>query len=88
MEVAYAPSFVRKYKGLPDFLKQEIREKIGMFQDETNHRQLKVHKLGGSLKGQYSFSVNYQMRIVFVYTDETPRRAIIIAIGDHDVYNH
>jgi mRNA-degrading endonuclease YafQ of YafQ-DinJ toxin-antitoxin module len=87
MEIAYSPSFVRKYKNFPDSLKQEIKEKIVLFQDEVNHRQLRVHKLSGSLKDQYSFSVNYKVRVVFVYSDETPRRAILLAVGDHDIYN-
>ena len=31
MEIAYAPSFIRKYKSLPESLKQEVKEKIILF---------------------------------------------------------
>lgn len=86
MQIVYAPSFIRKYKSLPESLKQEVKEKIILFQDEKNHQQLRVHKLRGDLKDQYSFSVTYQVRIVFIFTKETSRRALLLAIGDHDIY--
>lgn len=86
MHVIYSPSFVRLYKSLPEDFKQEVKEKITLFSDEKNHDQLRVHKLSGRLKGQYSFSVNYKIRIVFLYTNEKLKRAILLAIGDHDVY--
>jgi len=86
MEIAYAPSFIRKYKSLPEFLKEEVKEKIILFRDEKNYQQLRVHKLRGDLKDQYSFSVTHQIRIIFIYTKEIPRRAILLTIGDHDIY--
>jgi len=87
MKVLYAPSFVRKYKNLPHSLQLEIREKIALFQHKENHQTLHVHKLRGKLKDQYSFRVNYKFRVVFIYTPEMPKTAILMAIGDHDVYN-
>ncbi len=86
MEIAYAPSFVRKYKHLTESLKEEVKGKIAMFADERNHHQLQVHKLRGDLRDQYGFSINYRIRIVFVFTKENPRRAILLTVGDHDVY--
>lgn len=87
MEVSYTPSFVRQYKSLPATLKEEIKEKILLFCRQTAHQALKVHKLNGKLKEQYSFSVNYKIRIVFWYTKTKPKTAILLAIGDHTVYN-
>jgi len=87
MEVSYAPSFVRQYKVLSDSLKAEIREKIQSFRDEANHATLDVHKLRGRLDEQYSFRVNYRIRIVLWYTKSKPREAILVAVGDHDVYD-
>ncbi len=87
MEVIYSPSFVRQYKSLQVSLKLEVKQKIALFQDEKNHQSLKVHKLKGKLKEQYSFYVNYKIRIVFWYTEAKPREALLLAIGDHDVYN-
>ena len=87
MEVAYAPSFVRKYKILPAGLKLEVKEKIALFRDPKNHKILKVHKLAGKLKEQFAFSVNYKIRIVFWYANTKPKEALLLAVGDHDVYD-
>ena len=88
MEVVYTPSFLRQLKALPPELKEEALEKIELFRDITNHKQLKVHKLSGRLKGRFSFSVNYKTRIIFKYLKIKPKEALLTAIGDHDVYKN
>ena len=85
MNVAYTPGFIRMLKALPENLQEETIEKIELFQQVDNHKQLKVHKLGGRLQGRYSFSVNYKTRIVFCYIGK-PNEALLLAIGDHDIY--
>lgn len=87
MKVKYSASFIRMYKKLPIDLREEVREKISLFKDQKNHHSLKVHKLGGRLKGRFSFYVNYKFRIVFTYTSRKPKEATLMAIGDHDVYS-
>jgi len=85
MEILYAPTFVRQYKRLEPALQEEVKEKIALLGDRKNHRTLKVHKLTGRLKGRYSFSVNYRIRIVFIYTKE--KDIILLAVGGHEVYD-
>ncbi len=84
IEISYKPSFVRCVKGLEDRLREEVLEKIELFRHEENHASLKVHKLRGPLSGKWSFSVNYDYRIVFAY--ESKKEAVLIAFGDHDIY--
>ncbi len=84
MEVLYKPSFLRDFKRLQPEIQEEARERISLFNDVTNHKKLKVHKLKGKLQRYYSFSVTYSHRIVFAY--ETKNRVVFIAIGDHDIY--
>ena len=84
MKIAFAPSFIRTYKKLPDDLKEEVKEKIGLFRKDPDHPFLKTHKLKGRLKGRYSFSVSYKDRIVFIYGG--PDEAILLAVDDHDIY--
>ena len=86
MELSFAPSFVRAYKTLPPELKAEVKEKMNLFRNEKNHTILKVHKLHGNLKDQWSFSVNYKIRIVFIFT-KSPKEAILLTIGDHAIYS-
>ncbi len=87
MEVAFTTSFIKMMEALPNHLQEEAIDKIELFQDISNHNQLKVHKLTGRLKGRYSFSVNYQIRIIFAYFSEKPKKALLHSIGDHDVYD-
>jgi len=84
MKVLYKPTFVRQYKKLPKALQQEVKEKIELFQKDPCHSFLKTHKLKGPLKNCWSFSVNYEHRIVFEY--ETKTTAALLAVGDHSVY--
>ena len=84
IDVAYAPSFVRQFKLLEKDLKSEVIEKIELFKNEVSQKQLRVHKLKGRLRGRFSFSVNYRFRIVFNYLSDN--EAVLLAIGDHEVY--
>lgn len=86
MEVSFSPAFLKVFEDLPDALQEEAFEKIELFKNPQFHKQLKVHKLSGPLNGRYSFSVNYKIRIVFTYLAVTPKEAVLLAIGDHDIY--
>jgi plasmid maintenance system killer protein len=86
MEIGYKPSFVRQMHALPQELQAEALARIEEFKKTANHKRLRVHPLKGTLKGLYSFSVNYRYRIVFVWEGKRPPLAALIAIGDHDVY--
>lgn len=84
MKVAYTRVFERQFHSLDIELQKEALEKIDLFKDFANHQQLKVHKLHGRLRGRFSFSVNYRIRIVFGYLSSN--EVVLHAIGDHDVY--
>lgn len=84
MDVFYIPKFLRQLGALDVELQKETLEKIELLKDPKNHKQLKVHKLKGPLAGRYSFSVNYSTRIIFMY--ENSKIAILLVIGDHDLY--
>lgn len=86
VSIEYASDFVRKYKKLEPALRSEVRERIDEFRDARNHRKLKVHKLGGPLKGLYAFSVNYADRIIFEWGKDR-RTAYLLDVGDHSVYD-
>ncbi len=85
MDILYTPSFMRQLESLPFELQEEALDAIDDVRTATNHRRLKVHKLKGKLSGRYAFSVNYKIRIVFSYTKE--KHILLLAIGDHDIYN-
>lgn len=85
MKIAYLPIFIRQFKKLSKPLQEEAKEKIALFQQNPNHAFLKTHKLKGIFKEKYSFSVNYEYRIVFEYLSKN--EAVLMAIGDHSIYS-
>lgn len=84
MDIKFKPNFVRQFNRLEPALQEEVVEKVELFKKIKNHKQLKVHKLKGRLKGRFSFSVNYKTRIVFAYISK--KEAVLLAIGDRDLY--
>lgn len=86
IEISYSPAFVKQFNKCKESLQEEIEEKIALFADRDNHRQLKIHKLHGQLKNCYSFSINYRLRIVFRWLSK--EEAYLLTLGDHDVYKN
>lgn len=85
LEINYKASFVRLFDELEIALQEEILEKISLFRNKRNHKNLKVHKLHGVLKNCYSFSVNYKIRVVFEYLSK--EKVALLAVGDHEIYS-
>ena len=83
--VKYTAKFLRLFKKLDRLLQDRVAERIQLFRDESNHKNLKVHKLKGVLCDSYSFSVTQKHRIVFEY-GESKQEVILLVVGDHDVY--
>ena len=84
MKIAFSPSFLRQLKKCEPDLIDEALEKTDVFKKDQKNKSLKVHKLKGKLQNRLSFSVNYKIRIVFKYLSS--EEAILLAIGDHDIY--
>lgn len=80
--VEYSTRFIRTFRKIDPNLQEEIIEKVELLKDPSNHKRLKVHKLTGTLKGIWSFSVNYKIRITFA----KPKKNVIIleTVGTHD----
>lgn len=84
MKIYYKPTFIRQYSKLDVDLQGEIKEKVELLKDKTNHESLKVHKLHGKLSDFFSFYVNFKIRIVFSWKSDN--EVTLYALGDHDVY--
>jgi len=86
MNIGFKPTFIKEFKKLDSDLQEEVLEKIDLFRNTPNHKQLKVHKLKGPIKGRYGFSVNYKTRIIFEYVSKS--EVVLLVVGDHNIYKN
>ena len=85
MKVAFSSSFKRAYKKRIKGQKEKedaFFKKMEIFIDEPYHPQLRTHKLSGQLKDLWSFSIDYNIRVIFYFVDE--QHVIFENIGTHD----
>ena len=85
MKIFYSPRFERLYKKLPDNIKDKAELAERLFRDNSQDTRLRVHKLCGKMSDCWSFSVDYEYRIVFHYGD-SEENIFFDLIGNHDIY--
>jgi mRNA-degrading endonuclease YafQ of YafQ-DinJ toxin-antitoxin module len=85
VEVSFSSSFKRVFKkrikGNPD-LESRFWQKLEQFTTDPFDPSLKTHKLSGRLKEYWSFSVDYDGRVLFYFTDD--EKAVFVDFGSHD----
>jgi mRNA-degrading endonuclease YafQ of YafQ-DinJ toxin-antitoxin module len=86
MEIAFSSSFKKAFRKKINGTASEetFWRKIEVFTNDPYDVRLKAHKLSGKLKGLWSFSIEYDLRVVFYFTRDKPPKAIFIDKGDHD----
>ncbi len=89
MEVSFSNSFKKEFKKRikSTNIEKEFWFKLEIFMADPFDARLKTHKLSGKLKGSWSFSVEFDTRVIFFFTREKPKKAVFIDIGTHhEVY--
>jgi addiction module RelE/StbE family toxin len=85
IEIIWGPRFKRTYrkklKHYPE-IKQQLSAALNLFVKDPFHPTLKTHKLGGPLKGNYAFSLGYDLRVVFKFMDKD--KVFLETIGTHE----
>jgi addiction module RelE/StbE family toxin len=88
IEIAFSSSFKRAFKKkIAGDVNAEARfwEKVEAFKNDPFDPSLRTHKLSGKLKDLWSFSIEYDLRVVFHFVDD--QQALFIDIGAHkEVY--
>lgn len=85
MEVSFSSSFKRAFKKRikrSSDLEARFWKKLEQFTIDPFEPSLRTHKLSGKLKDFWSFSVDYDARVLFYFTEEN--RAVFVDIGSHD----
>ena len=85
IKIAYSPAFARAYKKQiknQSELQELFNERVDLFIQDPYHPQLRTHKLKGILKDFYSFSLDYDLRVIFYFASDN--EVIFENIGKHD----
>lgn len=88
VEIAFSSSFKRAFKkSVAGNANLETRfwERVEIFKNNPFDPKLRTHKLSGKLKDLWSFSIEYDVRVIFSFAEQD--RVIFIDIGSHkEVY--
>ncbi len=86
MEVTFSSSFKKAFKKRikASEIETEFWLRLEIFIKDPFDLKLKTHKLSGKLKDLWSFSLGYDLRVVFYFTKDKPRKAVFVDIGNHD----
>lgn len=86
MQVAFSDSFKKAFKKRIKGTGTETSFWLRLedFTQDPFDTKLKTHKLSGKLKGLWSFSIEYDVRVVFYFAKEKPTNAVFVDIGNHD----
>jgi mRNA-degrading endonuclease YafQ of YafQ-DinJ toxin-antitoxin module len=85
MEVSFSSSFKRAFKKRiknSTDLEKRFWQKLEKFVLDPFDPSLRTHKLSGKLKEFWSFSVDYDERVLFYFTED--EKAVLVDIGGHD----
>ena len=85
IEVAFSPifegNFRKRCKG-KTYLEEKFWQRLEIFLQDPFDSRLRTHKLTGKLRELWSFSVEYDMRVIFYFVTET--QVVFVDIGTHD----
>jgi len=85
IKIAYGPSFKRSYKKkivAGSEREAKLRDKIVVFTNDPFDSALKTHKLAGKLNHYWSFSIEYDLRVIFYF--ENAETVVFVDLGTHD----
>jgi addiction module RelE/StbE family toxin len=86
MEVSFSNSFKKAFRKRIQGTGNEVLfwDVLNLFINNPFDDRLRTHKLSGKLKSLWSFSIDYNLRIVFFFTKDKPTKAVLVDIGTHD----
>ena len=85
IKIAFSPSFERnfrkRFKGRTP-LQEKFWQRVEIFLENPFDSRLRTHKLTGSLIELWSFSIEYDIRVVFYFVADD--KVVFVDIGTHD----
>jgi addiction module RelE/StbE family toxin len=85
IKVGFSSSFKRAFKKKISFSKDlegRFWGRLELFMNNPYDAKLKTHKLSGELKDLWSFSIEYDIRVLFLFVSKN--KVLLVDIGTHD----
>lgn len=83
-KIHYTSRFIKDFKKLSREKQKLAIKREGIFRKNCFDPRLKTHKLTGSLKDYWAFSVTYSDRVLFRFINK--KEIIFYKIGSHEIY--
>ena len=77
--------FVKQMDRLPSHIEAKLEKLMNLFQKDPFYPSLRLHKLSGKLRGQWSISIDRDYRIIFRWLPNGV--AMFISVGTHAIYH-
>jgi addiction module RelE/StbE family toxin len=86
MEVSFSDSFKKAFKKkiISTDIETEFWIRLELFINDPFDAKLKTHKLSGKLKDLWSFSLDYDLRNLFYFTKDKPKKVVFVDVGTHE----
>lgn len=78
---SFLKTFKKRIKGNKT-LENKFKMRLEIFIKNPFDSRLKTHKLSGKLKDLWSFTIEYDQRVIFYFIED--EKAVFIDIGNHD----
>ena len=85
MKIYYSSKFEKEYRRLPEKVKILAEKKEKIFRADPYSLSLKTHKLKGRLNEFWSFSIDFQYRILFEFAKND--EVWFLSVGTHSIYD-
>lgn len=85
IEVTFSSSFKRSFKKViknNKSLEEKFWLAVELFCNDPFNERLHTHKLSGKLKGLWAFRIDYDLRLIFFFSDKD--HAVFTDVGKHD----
>lgn len=86
MDVSFSSSFKKAFEKRVKSTetKTEFWIRVELFVNDPFDPRLRTHKLSGKLKNLWSFTIENDVRVVFFFTDDKPKKAVFVDLGSHN----
>jgi addiction module RelE/StbE family toxin len=86
MDVSFSTSFKKalEKRAKSTEMKAEFWIRVELFIKDPFDPKLRTHKLSGKLRNLWSFTIENDVRVVFFFTDDKPKKAVFVDLGSHN----